>query len=153
MRRPAPATVWIAVGAVAVVAALQIVLALLFARAGQVGWAMYAFAALLFALLLSGLVRGSRLAWLWGRSITILLGVVVSASVTWEFVRQQVGVQALALSLLGLAAPLFVAGIALGRPSAYAFYDLVCPTCGARTALGDDFLFRQARCRACKTAW
>lgn len=137
----------------AAVTVLQVVLALLFVRGGQVGWAMYAFAALLFALLLGGLVRGSRLAWMWGRYITIILGVVVSASVISGYLGGQAGLLVLALSLLGIAAPLFVAGVALGRPSAYAFYDLVCPTCGARTGLGADFLFRQARCRTCKTVW
>jgi len=49
--------------------------------------------------------------------------------------------------------PLFVAGIALGRPTAYAFFDLVCPVCAARTGLGADFLFRQARCRKCENVW
>ncbi len=137
----------------AVVTVLQAILAWLFARGGQVGWGMYAFAALLFALLLGGLVSGSRLAWLWGRYITIALAVVVSASVVSGYVRNEAGALVLALSLLGIAAPLLVAGIALGRPSAYAFYDLVCPTCGARTGLGADLLFREARCRRCKTVW
>jgi len=152
-RRPVPLAVWIAVAGLAVVMVLQAVLALLFVRGGQVGWAMYAFAALLFALLLVGLVGGSRLAWLWGRYITIILGVVVSAAVISGYLRQQAGLLALALSLLGIAAPLFMVGVALGRPSAYAFYDLVCPNCGARTGLGADLLFRQARCRSCLTVW
>jgi uncharacterized membrane protein len=141
------------VAALGVVTVLQAILALLFAGGGQVGWAMYAFAALLFALLLAGLLRGSRLAWLWGRYIAIILAVVVTASVVSGYVRHQAGALVLALSLLGLAAPLLVAGVALGRPSAYAFYDLVCPTCGTRTGLGADFLFRQARCRSCKNVW
>jgi hypothetical protein len=153
MRRRIPLAVWIAIAGLAVVIVLQVALALLFAHGGQVGWAMYAFAALLWALLLMGLCRGSRLAWLWGRYITVILGAVVSAAVVLGFIRHEVGPTVLALSLLGLALPLFAAGFALGRPSAYAFYALVCPTCGARTGLGADFLFRQARCRICKTVW
>jgi hypothetical protein len=153
MRRPIPLAVWIAVAGLAAVIVLQVILALVFARAGQVGWAMYVFAALLWALLLAGLCRGSRLAWLWGRYIALILGGVVSVGVILGFLRHEVTPVVLALSLIGLALPLFTAGIALGRPSAYAFYDLVCPTCGARTGLGADFLFRQARCRICKTAW
>jgi len=153
MRRPIPFAVWIAVAGLAAVMALQVAFALFFARTGQVGWAMYAFAALLWALLLTGLCRGSRLAWLWGRYITVILGAVVSATVVLGFLRHNVGPTVLALSLLGIALPLFTAGVALGRPSAYAFYALVCPTCSARTGLGADFLFRQARCRICKTVW
>lgn len=153
MRRTVPLAVWTAIAALAVVMVLQAALALLFARGGQVGWAMYAFAALLFALLVAGLARGSRLAWLWGRSIALVLGVVVSASVVAGYLKHEAGLPVLALSLLGIAAPLFVASLALGRPSAYAFYDLVCPTCGTRTGLGADLLFREARCRSCKTVW
>lgn len=153
MRPRIPLAVWLAMAALAIVVVLQAVLALLFVRGRQVGWGMYAFAALLFALLLAGLARRSRLAWLWGRYITIVLGVVVGASVISGYLRHEAGVLVLALSLLGLAAPLAAAGVALGRSSAYAFYDLVCPTCGARTGLGADFLFRQARCRTCKTEW
>src|SRR6266545_8381203 len=103
MRRPIPFPVWIAVAGLAAVIVLQASLALLFARAGQVGWAMYAFAAVLWSLLLTGLYRGSRLAWLWGRYITIILGAVVSATVVLGFLRHEVGPTVLALSLLGIA--------------------------------------------------
>jgi hypothetical protein len=153
MRQRIPVSVWLAIAALAVVMVLQAVLALLFVRERQVGWGMYAFAALLFAVLVAGLARRSRLAWLWGRYITIILGAVVGVSVISGYLRHEAGVLVLALSLAGLAVPLVAAGIALGRPSSYAFYDLVCPTCGARTGLGADFLFRQARCRTCKTEW
>jgi hypothetical protein len=153
MRRTIPLAVWIAVAGLAVVIVLQVTLALLFARTGQVGWAMYASAALLWLLLLTGLCRGSRLAWLWGRYITLILGAVVMGAMTFGFLRHEVAPIVLALSLLGLALPLFAAGVALGRPSAFTFFDLVCPTCGARTGLGADFLFRQARCRICNTVW
>lgn len=153
MRRRVPLAVWTASAALAVVIAVQAALALLFVRGGQVGWGMYAFAALFFASLVTGIARGSRLAWLWGRYISIVLGAVVTASVVAGFVRGQAGSLVLALSLAGIAAPLFAAGVALSRPSAYAFYDLVCPSCGARTALGADLLFREARCRRCQAVW
>ncbi len=153
MRRPLPPAVWIAVAALAVVVVLQVALALLFARSGQVGWGMYAFAALLWALLVGGLYRGARLAWLWARYMALILGGVVTAAVVLGFLRHEVAPTVLALSLLGLSLPLFAAGLALGRASAYAFFDLVCRTCGARTGLGADFLFRQARCRKCKAVW
>src|SRR3990172_5162980 len=140
MRRPIPLAVWIAVAGLAAVIVLQVILALVFARAGQVGWAMYVFAALLWALLLAGLCRGSRLAWLWGRYIALILGGVVGAGVILGFLRHEVAPVVLALSLIGLALPLFTAGIALRRPSPHALYDPVCPTRRARTGLRADLL-------------
>jgi hypothetical protein len=132
MRRPRPAPVLVALAALTVLVGLQIYIAVSFARAGEVGWAMYAAAGLLWALLVLGLWRGSRLAWLWGRYLTLVLGVA---------------------ALLALCLPLFTAGIALGRRSVHAAFDLVCPACGTPTSLGADFFFRKARCATCKQVW
>jgi hypothetical protein len=112
MRRPIPATVWIAVAAL-----------------------------------------GVRLAWLWGRSLTIVLGVIMAASIAAGIARHALSPLIIALSLGGVVLPLFAAGIALGHPSTYPFYGLVCPTCGRKTGFGSDFLFRKARCRSCGTVW
>ena len=109
--------------------------------------------ALLWALLMAGLARGARLAWLWGRWLTLLLAVVMAAAIVAGAVRGELGPATIASALGGIALPLLVAGLALGRPSAFAFFDLVCPTCDARTGLGADLLFRQARCRRCDNVW
>ena len=151
-RRP-PASVWIAVTALCVVTAFQIVLALVFARPGQIGWGMYAFAGLLWALLVSGLLRGSRLAWLWGRYLGLVLGGVLTGALLFAAFRRELGVAVASAALLGMAAPLFVTVLALGRRSAYAFFDLVCPVCAARTGLAADMMFRRARCRSCQNVW
>jgi hypothetical protein len=128
-------------------------LAVRFARSGEVGWGMYAFAGMLWTLLVGGLARGTRLAWLWGRYLPLVLGVVMTAAVVAAAVRQELTLHTIAAALAGIALPLFVTGLALGRPSAYAFFDLVCPDCSTRTGLGADLLFRQARCRRCDRVW
>jgi hypothetical protein len=153
MRRSRPLSVWVAIGALSVVVVAQAALALWFARSGEVGWGMYAFAGLLWLLLVVGLARGARLAWLWGRYLTVILGIVMAATVVLAALRHELHGSVLALGIGGLALPLFTAGIALGRRSAYAFFDLVCPACSARTGLGADFLFHQARCRHCDHVW
>ncbi len=153
MRRRLPAMVWIAVAALGIVLVLQIALALSLARAGAVGWWKLAFAVLLFGAVVVGLVRGLRLAWLWGRFLTIVLGVIMAASIAAGIARHALSPLFIAVSIGGLVLPLLAAGIALGHPSSYAFYDLVCPTCGKRTGFGSDFLFRKARCRSCGTVW
>jgi hypothetical protein len=149
--RPAP--VLVAVVALAALVALQIYLTVSFARAGAAGWAMYAAAAALWALLVAGLWRRSRLAWLWGRYLTLVLGVAVAARLTLGVVRGEVARPVLVAAALGLCFPLFTAGVALGRRSVLAWYDLVCPACGTPTSLGADFFFRQARCRRCGARW
>jgi hypothetical protein len=148
-----PASVRVATLALVLVLVVEAALALLYARRGQAGWAMYAAFLLLFLLLLGGLVRRSRLAWLWARYLSILLGLVVAASLASAIAVHSITLPALAAGVLGLVLPLVAAGVALGRPGAYPFYDLVCPACGTRTSLGEDLLFRRALCRKCHTAW
>ncbi len=153
MRRTPPASVIVALASLTLVIVLQVALTLTFAGQGQVGWAMYAFAALLWGLLFVGLLRRSRLAWLWTRYLSIVLGAVLCGTVATGLVRHELPPGVAAIAVGALALPLFVAGIALGRPSTYPYFDLVCPTCSARTGLGSDLLFRQARCRVCQTVW
>jgi hypothetical protein len=148
-----PLAVKLAAGAVGIAVAVQAALALLLADTRQAGWAMWGFAGLLWTLILVGLLRRSRLAWLWGRYLTIILGAVLVVTTVSRYLEHAIGVELLAIYTLGLGAPLLAAGLALGRPSVYPFYGLVCPTCGASTGLGDDLLFRRARCRKCKAVW
>ena len=135
------------------VIAVQLALASSFARSGEVGWGMYAFAGLLWAMLVGGLARGARLAWLWGRHLTLILGAMMVFTVLLALIRSGLQASVMAIALLGLALPLFVAGLALGRPAAYRFFDLVCPACDTRTGTSADFLFRRARCRKCQNVW
>jgi hypothetical protein len=142
-----PWSVRVAIASLAVFIAVQTTIALPVVRAGQLGWAQSLLPAVLLLLLLGGLLRGSRLAWLWGRYLGFVLAafVVVIVIATWR------GTPAVAKAILlvGLALPVAGMSVALGRPSAFGWFRLVCPECGARTSRGADFLFRQARCRSC----
>jgi hypothetical protein len=153
MRPRPPTSVWIAVAALAVVIALQAALAWFYARGGNVGWWRFAFAIALFAALIAGLVRGRRLAWLWGRFLTLVLGVVMVASVAAGVARHELPGLVAAIAVGGVALPLFGASFALGRPASHEFFGLVCPACGQHSSFGADFLFRKARCRRCHTEW
>ena len=150
-RRAIPPAVWVAFGGLCVVT-VQAALSLVLGRPGRLGWAMWAFAGWVWALLAMGLLRGSRLAWLWGRYLTLVLAASLVARVVVGLARREFEFGVLAVSLT-LAVPLIVTGFALGRPSAYAYYGLVCPACGSRTGLGADFLFQKARCRRCRNVW
>jgi hypothetical protein len=153
MRRRRPPSVWVAICALGTVVAVQAYLAFRFGRTADVGAVTYAFAALLWVLLLAGLLRGARLAWLWGRYLTLLLAVVMASALAVAAVRGEAKPLVVGLAFAGLVLPLAAASVALGRRSAYAYFDLVCPACAARSGFGADFLFRQARCRKCDTVW
>ena len=153
MRRRAPPSVWAALAGILVVVAVQIALAAFVARAAAVGWGMYLFAAVLGGVLLTGLLRRSRLAWLWGRYLSLFLAGILAVRLVVAIARGEAALPVAGIMLLGFVLPLAVAGIALARPAAYAWYDLVCPTCGKRTNLGADFTFRKARCRSCGEVW
>jgi hypothetical protein len=148
-----PGSVWTALAALLAVVVVQLALAAFVARSGEVGWGMYAFAAVLSALLLTGLLRRSRLAWLWARWLALALAAVLAVRLTVGIVQGQVSVASLALVALGFVLPLAVAALALSRPSAWAFYGVVCPNCGYRSGAAADLLFRRARCRRCEHEW
>ena len=155
MRTGAPRSVHVAAISLSLVISVQAALVMLLAQAGQVGWAQLAFAAVVAALLLLGILRGHRLAWLWGRTLGLALSIVLGASVAIALVRGAAAAHPalLAIVALGLIAPLLVMSIALSRPSAVAHFDLVCPECKATTRRGADFWFKRARCTSCGTEW
>jgi hypothetical protein len=148
-----PASVIVALGALTVVIAVQLALALLVVRSGAVGWGQFLFAAVFAVVLLVELARRSRLAWLWGRYLTFFLAALEMAALVIGLVQRQIAWWQVAVGFAGLALPLLVVSIALSRSGAYAYYDLVCPACGSRTSLGATLLFREARCRSCHNVW
>jgi ribosomal protein S27AE len=105
-------------------------------------------------LLVWGILRGARLAWMWGRALGFFLAVVPLAAMglgLWRGLAMRWWEAAVVV--LGLSAPLLAASIALGRKSALQFFDLVCPTCGTVAKRGKDFLFRRALCGKCGHVW
>jgi hypothetical protein len=152
MSKRVPASIWAAAAALFVAIAA---LAFLTSRVqeGRPGWGQIAFAALLGALILGGILGRRRLAWLWGHYLSLLLALLQGAtfaSALYQGVDFPLEVEAI---LAGIAAALLLAFWALGRRSALAYFDLVCPACSTVSRTGADFLFRQARCRKCGNVW
>jgi hypothetical protein len=152
--RRIPPSVHLAALSLLLVVAAQAGIAFLLAGPSGVGFFQYLFAACVAALLLGGILHGARLAWMWGRALGLFMAVVPLAALGLGWWRGlTVHWWEVAVVVLGLSAPLLAASIALGRPTALRFFDLVCPACGAVARNGQDFFFRRAACRKCGHMW
>jgi hypothetical protein len=151
--RKAPRSVHVASLALLLAASVQAGFALVVSASSNVGFAQWIFAAAVMAVLVWGIARGYRLAWLWGRYLTLFLSAMVLVSMGMGLWRREIPWTWAAALGLGLVIPLGVTSVALGRPGAIAWFDLVCPACQVPTNRGNDFLFRKARCRACGETW
>lgn len=152
--RGMPLAIHVAVLSLLLVVSVQAGLAFLLAGASRVGFFQYLFAAGVALLLIWGILRGARLAWMWGRALGFFLAVIPLAAIGLGLWRGlAVRWWEVAVVVLGLSAPLLGASIALGRPSALQFFDLVCSKCGTVAKRGKDFLFRQAVCGKCGHVW
>lgn len=152
--RRIPLSVHVALVSLLLAVSVQVGLALLLAGASAVGFFRYLFAAAVALLLVWGILRGARLAWMWARALGFFLAVVPLAAMGIGMARgQTVRWWEAAVVALGLSAPLLSTSIALGRPSALGYFDLVCPSCGAVTRRGKDLAFRQALCGKCGHVW
>jgi hypothetical protein len=146
--------VQVAALALAFATAVQTSLVIVLAQAGQAGWAQLTFAAVLSGLLLLGILRADRLAWVWGRMLGFTLAALLAAALAVELLGgQHIPPWEVALALGGLIAPLLVMALALSRPSAVAHFDLVCPECKATTRRGKDLFMKRALCTRCGTEW
>ncbi len=146
MKRKLPASVATALVAFVLVAVIQVAAVVVLGLRQQVGRPQAFFGVALLVLLVTGLVRRWRLAWLWGRYLGLFLAVVLSGVLLFSW-RSLPPLQ-LALGLLLFPAPLGLAGVTLGRPSAFEWFGLVCPACGERSGRG-DLLLRTVRCPRC----
>ncbi len=152
--RRIPPSIHVAILSLLLVVSVQAGLALRLAGASEVGFFQYLFAAGVALLLVWGILRGARLAWMWGRTLGFFLAVIPLAAMGLGLWRGlAIRWWEVALVALGLSAPLLATSIALGRASALRFFDLVCPTCGTVARRGRDFLFRQALCGKCGQVW
>jgi hypothetical protein len=134
-------------------ASVQAGVALALSASNTAGFAQWLFAGAVMGLLVWGIFRGYRLAWLWGRYLTLVLAVVVfTVVILGLWVKKLPFVQA-GVMIGGLVIPMSIVGVALGRPSARRWFDLYCPKCGTPASRGKDFLFRQARCLKCGEVW
>lgn len=147
-----PSSVRFAVTALGLAAAVQSGLLVAWALGRDLGWLHGLAATALLALILLGLLRASRLAWRWGR----ILGWALAAALLLALALRArlVGVDPLpaVLVIAGVALPLAAQALALGRPTAFEWFGLVCPRCGAATGRG-DLLMWAARCERCGAAF
>jgi len=102
------------------------------------------------ALILFGLVRRDRLAWQWGRIVPLLFAAFTLVMVLTA--RGPAPAAFVAVPLL-LFVPALAITVSLGRPSARAWFRLVCPACGGDGTRPRDVLFRRARCLRCGNVW
>ncbi len=151
MKKGAPASIWVAGAALFLAIA-----ALTFLTAGvdrRPAWGQLAFAGLLGVLVLGGILGRRRLAWLWGHYLSLFLALIQGATLGLAWWRGVPVPWQAALTLGGVSAAFLAAFVALGRRSALAWFDLLCPSCGTPSRMGADFLFREARCRKCDEVW
>jgi len=144
-----PWSVRVAVAAVGLVALVALAALAIVLRAGSAPWtesAQLAGYAAGFGLLLGGLAARKRLAWLWGRYLGFFLFAVALVGVLAN--ARRLGAPGVAVIVLGFASPLLAASLALGRPSALAWFGLVCPSCDLPSTRG-DLLMRRVRCVRC----
>ncbi len=151
--RKTPRSVHLASLALLLAASVQAGFALVVSATSQVGFAQWIFAAVVMGVLVWGIARGYRLAWLWGRYLSLFLSAMVLVSVGFGAWKREIPWTWAAVLLGGLVLPLVVTSVALGRATALAWFDLVCPRCRTASSRGNDFLFRTARCRNCGEVW
>jgi hypothetical protein len=106
-----------------------------------VGWAI-----------ISGYWNGHRLAWQWGRLLTlisvfVLAGVIVPKVVAAGTLTPDL-IQPVVASLV-----VIVAGLLLGGKAARTYFRLYCPNCGSGKVKAADFEFHQAKCKQCGRIW
>ena len=151
MKRGVPASIWIAGASLFLAIAA---LATLTAEASRrPAWGQLAFAGLLAVLILGGILGRRRLAWLWGHYLSLFLALLQGGALGLALWRGLPIPWQVALLLGGISALFLAAFLALGRRSALAWFDLLCPACGTPSRMGADFLFREARCRRCGEVW
>jgi hypothetical protein len=147
--RKAPPSIHVASLSLLLAASVQVGVALLASASSKVGFGQWLFAAVVLGVLLWGIARGYRLAWLWGRYLTLFLGAVVAVGLGVGLWKGEVPWKIGAIMGLGLVLPLLATTVALGRPSALRWFALYCPGCGNASGRSADFLFREARCKRC----
>lgn len=116
-------------------------------------WGRMIFAVLVAVLVLGGILGRRRLAWLWGHYLSLVLAALSAISLGVQLWRGWPLFHETTLFVASSAVCLAVASAALGRRSALEYFDLVCPSCLTPSRVGNDFLFREARCRKCGNVW
>lgn len=102
-------------------------------------------------LILLGIIKGNRLAWQWGRLLTILAFVGILISTIMIFIKG--GSYSQANPFLFVGVPSLLIFISFGTYSAKEHFRLICPNCVKAKIKPDDFLFNNAKCKKCNHVW
>jgi hypothetical protein len=108
-----------------------------------------------FAIILAGVILGSRLAWQWGRFLGLVWGaiiILVLINVLQDMVKElKALVEAWPVVLQAIALVFFL--LALSTRGAKEHFGLVCPECGSDKAKPGNFVFTKVICLECKAVW
>jgi len=148
---PRPPSVWLAAAALA--GAFAAVALLASGAAPRPGPFRIAFAAVLAAAILAGLVLRWRLAWLFGRSLSLLLAALQAGAVVVGLWQGASFAPPTWLLLAAVVLLLVATFLLLGRRAAVRWFGLVCPACLTPSRTAGDLLFRRVRCRRCGNEW
>lgn len=164
--RSTPSSVIVAIVALCVLLALQLVIGILALAAsrlfpeqlGRVLGQLIA-VAVIGGLVLWGLFAGHRLAWQWGRLLGMLGAVLylIAALAVLAAGGAQAGPPGarifVGLFALIVSACLFTITFSLATKPAKAYFGLRCPACRRYTSSAADFWFNQAKCKSCGAIW
>jgi hypothetical protein len=106
-------------------------------------------------LVLWGLLRRHRLAWQWGRVLSLFSAIVTTLAMVVDLLVDEIAIASgwLYWLLVFQVVCLYLTFVALGRSSAFEHFDLICPECSKPTKKAANFWFTRARCRACGHTW
>jgi hypothetical protein len=96
---------------------------------------------------------GNRLAWQWGRYAAFGTMVLIPLVTLMNISHKGTIFAELTAQVIVMVLPALLIALALGRPSARAFFQLVCPACQSRSVKSADFFFRRVKCKKCGNAW
>lgn len=172
-----PTSVKLAVGCLGIMAAINLLLLLvLLFDLDEVG---VFFSSIPFAIVTSiliGIAHNNRLAILVGRLVALLcvvfMALVISAVATivasslHEGSISRIKIDEAdhdpllntiaAIAVISMIAPTVLWGmtfLALDRPTAKQYFNLICPACQSHRTKAADFLFKRVKCKACGNIW
>lgn len=102
-------------------------------------------------LILVGLVKGHRLAWQWGRVLTLLSFIGMLIATIMLVAKGSNVLQITPFIFYGI--PALVIFISFGTQSAKEHFNLLCPACSSSKIKANDFLFNEAKCKKCNHIW
>lgn len=110
---------------------------------------------LLIIIIFIGILKRNRLAWQWGRILSIISAIVLirAAIVLSKYIGTQPFVLLVVVLVIIQGVSLFIMFFALGTTDSREYFKVICPECGERKVKAGDFLFSKVICRKCSKEW